>query len=295
LCVEKASAPLEFLCGGDEGRLVPFRKTGGQVRILILALDYNYSEGQELTSSLDGSLMVRIAKHAECTDITAVTDAHLGDSDFPVRQYVLDRIREVGARCKPGDWFVWFWAGHGVNIPDKNGEELDGLDEAFVCPDKRGRLTAPAVLVDDDFSKALDAYIPLGVKILCICDCCHSGTICDIDTFDYRHDIYQVSASQDDEEAEDTGKGGVLTWALKWSLIKLGFRYGTKEFSMHKVFKGCKKKVGLVTTEQQVSIQYSGTPPEMIAWPLCFPIWKWAEKVPDDLQDYVAKSGALPR
>jgi len=243
---------------------------------------------EELTSHLDGQLMVRIAQHAECTDITTVTDAHLSGPDFPVRQYVLDRIKEVGSRCQPGDWFVWFWAGHGVNVPDVDGEELDGLDEAFACPDAKGRLTARSVLVDDDFSKALDTYLPLGVRILCICDCCHSGTICDIDTYNYRHDIYQVSASLDDQEAEDTGKGGVLTWALKLSLIRLGFRYYTQEFSMMKVFKHCKKHVGLLTAEQDVSVQYHGTPPESVAWPLCFPIWKWADKVPDDLQDYVA-------
>lgn len=287
LCLQKALQPCEGLLPGGKDELIPFRGTGGQVRMLILALDYKYSPGHELTSSLDGSMMMRMAKHAECSDITTVTDHHLGDPNFPVRRLVLNRIKEVGSRCQPGDWFVWFWAGHGVNVPDVDGEEEDGLDQAFVTPDVKGRLTEPAVLIDDDFSRALDKYIPLGVRILCICDCCHSGTICDIDTFAYRHDIYQVSASLDHQEAEDTGKGGVLTGALKRTLLKLGFRHGTGgEFSLLKVAEGCKKRVKRVTSEQEVSIQYSGTPPEIVAWPLCFPVWKYTEKVPDDLKDY---------
>lgn len=281
LCVEKEAG---------ESRLVPFRGTGGQVRVLICALDYAYSPGHELTSSFDGALMVRMAKHADCTDITAVTDHHkFGEPSFPVRSLVLDRIKEVASRCKPGDWFVWFWAGHGVNVPDTASTEADGLCEAFVTPDKEGRLTQAAVLVDEDFAKALDASVPLGVKILCICDCCHSGTICDIDTFSYRHDIYQISASLDHQEAEDTGRGGVLTWALKRTLIKQGFRNGKQEFSVLKVFKGCKKRVARITTEQEVSVQYSGPPPETVAWPLCFPIWRWPQKVPADLQDHELK------
>merc|ERR1712127_995127 len=108
-----------------------------------------------------------------------------------------------------------------MGVPDVKGEEKYGMDQAFVTPDPKGKLTERAVLTDNDFAKALDTFIPPGVRILCVCDCCHSGTICDIDTFAYRHDIYQISASLDNQEAEDTGKGGVLTWALKRSLLKL--------------------------------------------------------------------------
>lgn len=280
-------------CGGAVGppqELIAFRGTQGQVRCLILSLDYKYSPGHELTSSLDGLVMMRIAKHAEVSDITTVTDQRLGDPNFPVRAVVLNRIKEVGSRCRPGDWFVWFFAGHGVNVPDVDGEEQDGLDEAFVTPDEQGKLTEAAVLVDDDFARALDHFIPEGVRILCICDCCHSGTICDIDSYRYKHEIYQISASLDNQEAEDTGKGGVLTWALKKTLIKLGFLHGRNEFSMQRVFDGCKRKVARITKEQDVSIQYSGSHPDTVAWPLCFPVWKWAEKVPADLQEFVPSS-----
>lgn len=269
--------------------LVPFRGTGGEVRLLICALDYNYSPGHELTSSVDGSLMIKMAKHADCADITAVTDGAIGNANFPVRRLVLERIKAVGSRCQPGDWFIWFWAGHGVNVPDSKGKEADGLSEAFVTPDAKGRLTESAVLLDEDFARALDAFIPLGVKILCVCDCCHSGTICDIDSYAYRHDIYQISASLDHQEAEDTGKGGVLTWALKRTLLKQAVRCGRQEFSMQRVFEGCKKRVKRITDEQEVSVQFSGMPPDRVAWPLCFPIWKWAAQVPDDLKDHELK------
>merc|ERR1719226_147465 len=154
---------------------------------------------------------------------------------------------------------------------------MGGFDQAFVCPDKKGRLTEPAVLLDDDFARALDTYVPDGVRILCICDCCHSGTICDIDSYRYNHEIYQISASQDHEEAEDIG-GGVLTKALKRALRMLSAKYGTQEFSIREVFDKCKRNAERLTKEQELSFQWSGTDPSIVAWPLAFPWMEYARE-----------------
>ena len=51
------------------------------------------------------------------------SEAGVGDPSFPTRSFVLRYIRQVARRCEEGDWFIWFWAGHGVNVPDFNGDE----------------------------------------------------------------------------------------------------------------------------------------------------------------------------
>eukprot|EP00931_Biecheleriopsis_adriatica_P094242 TRINITY_DN67916_c0_g1_i1.p1 TRINITY_DN67916_c0_g1~~TRINITY_DN67916_c0_g1_i1.p1 ORF type:complete len:287 (+),score=57.88 TRINITY_DN67916_c0_g1_i1:61-921(+) len=242
----------------------------GSCHVLIVALDYDYSPGDELTCTTDAAFFMQIAAGAGVEDITIVTDKDkLGTPKFPTRKEVIRHIKKVGQRCQPDDWFIWFFAGHGVNVPDVDGDEADGFDEAFVTPSEKGKLTDKAVLVDDDFVRVLQEYVPRQTKILCICDCCHSGTICDVDSFSWEgRCIYQISASQDHEEAEDTGKGGVLTQALKRIIRTSTFKFGNRPFSLQRVADGCVEGVHQRTKEQECSFQYSGTDPALVAWPL---------------------------
>jgi len=284
----KCNCGLCHCCG--EGPLEPWRDSGGCIRMLIIALDYDYAPSAELTCTKDARTMYRMAGRAGVDDITVITDkAGVGDPSFPTRSFVLRHMRQVAKRCEEGDWFVWFWAGHGVNVPDFNGDEKDGFDQAFVTPDVTGRLTESAVLIDDEFAMALDTFVPDGVRILCINDCCHSGTICDIDSFMYKHDIYSISASQDNEEAEDMGEGGVLSTALRRAVRTLSVEYGNQEFSILDVFQRCKRFAVRLTGEQNINLQYSGPKPSTVAWPLCFPWWTYLQKVglmKVDIQDF---------
>ena len=169
-------------------------------------------------------------------------------------------------------------------------------------------------------SKAQDTFVPEGVRILCINDCCHSGTICDIDSFMYSHDIYSISAAKDDEEAEDVGAGGVLSCAMRRAVSTLSLEHGNQagngglqqksqktlplhilshphiipwhlsyhaewvsatklqEFSILDTFKRCKTFAKQLTKEQHLTLQYNGTNPSLVAWPLGFPWWEYFRK-----------------
>jgi uncharacterized caspase-like protein len=84
-------------------------------------------------------------------------------------------VSAIGALLKggsSGDSLVVTFSGHGTYAPDKNGDEVDGLDEGL-CPYdiKQGR-----VLIDDEIQQ-LFAQRAAGVRILLISDSCHSGTV----------------------------------------------------------------------------------------------------------------------
>lgn len=266
-------------CGKNEqgADFISFRDSTGTIRLLIVALNYEYVKGAELTCHKDAHTMFRIADRAKVTNITLNTDRlGPGSKNFPTRPVVLRNIANTAKQCRRDDWFVWFWAGHGVNVPDKTGDEASGQDQAFVTPDKEGRLTDKSVLLDDEFAETLETHVPEGVRILCICDCCHSGSICDIDSYKYTHDIYQISASQDNEEAEDIG-GGVLTIALRRAVRKLSLKYKeNREFSIQEVFDLSKKYAQGLTKEQELSFQWQGPHPSKVAWPLGY---SWKEYV----------------
>ncbi len=76
-----------------------------------------------------------------------------------------------------GDEVVFGYSGHGSQVRDKSGDELDdGMDEC-ICP---VNLNDPdywdnGVLLDDDIGNWLKTF-PAGVKITVILDSCHSGS-----------------------------------------------------------------------------------------------------------------------
>ena len=82
--------------------------------------------------------------------------------------------RELNAligSSRTGDVIVFQYAGHGTHVPDLNGDEEDGQDEAL-CPVD---FAAGALYIDDDIAQAF-ARLPDGVNLTCFTDCCHSGS-----------------------------------------------------------------------------------------------------------------------
>lgn len=77
--------------------------------------------------------------------------------------------KDVGAK----DRVFFYFSGHGTQVPDQNGDEADGLDEAMVLHDIDGK-SYNGLYIDDDFGVALKK-IP-SQNIVVMVDACHSGT-----------------------------------------------------------------------------------------------------------------------
>jgi hypothetical protein len=71
-----------------------------------------------------------------------------------------------------GDTLILTYSGHGTWVPDRNGDEPDGRDEAL-CPYD---LSTKGALLDDDIH-ALFSRRVAGVRIVLISDSCHSGSV----------------------------------------------------------------------------------------------------------------------
>jgi hypothetical protein len=85
---------------------------------------------------------------------------------------ILQALHDLIDEARAGDVLVFQYAGHGTQIPDNNGDETDGFDEAFVPVDyHKGEL----LLRDDVVANALD-LLPQGVTLTLFMDCCHCGT-----------------------------------------------------------------------------------------------------------------------
>ncbi len=77
-------------------------------------------------------------------------------------------------RARPQDEVVFYYAGHGSQTSDKNGDEQDGMDETFVLHDSRS--DGIKDFTDDEFDSLLTSLHEKTQQITVFLDSCNSGT-----------------------------------------------------------------------------------------------------------------------
>jgi len=90
------------------------------------------------------------------------------------RDEILDRLHWLIDEAMSGDELVFHYSGHGSQVRDRNGDELDDHMDEILCPaDYHGQ--AP-YLKDDDIADIFKK-LPQGAYLTMICDACHSGSM----------------------------------------------------------------------------------------------------------------------
>lgn len=112
------------------------------------------------------------------------------------------------------EYLVVYYTGHGASVKDTNGDEDDKLDEALVFDDD--------FIVDDELAELLGtAEKKPNSKVLLLSDCCHSGSIYDLQTGTYQGlkmpaNLMSISAARDKQTAKQTTVGskdqGIFTF-----------------------------------------------------------------------------------
>ena len=156
--------------------------------------------------------------------LVAVTSSRapkLAISQDDLMHLIVDFIETL----RPNDQVFFHFSGHGGQLPDRNGDESDALDECIYAPDL-------SPVVDDDLRLALVDSLPDGAKLVAIMDCCHSGTGMDlpfvkkrfgISTENYQattNDVWCISACRDQQTAADTSFDRIPQGALTHSFLK---------------------------------------------------------------------------
>jgi hypothetical protein len=98
-------------------------------------------------------------------------------ANHPTKANIMREFNWLTSGNQPGDKLFVHYSGHGGSIRDDDrGEEKDNLDETLVPLD----VHRVGHVRDDDLRVALIDKVGKGVKLLCLFDCCHSGTILDL-------------------------------------------------------------------------------------------------------------------
>lgn len=84
------------------------------------------------------------------------------------RAGVLKAVSKAADTLVSGDTLLLTYSGHGGQVPDKNNDEDDGLDETWVLFD--------GMLIDNELFQLWGSF-NTGVRIIMVSDSCHSGTV----------------------------------------------------------------------------------------------------------------------
>jgi len=88
------------------------------------------------------------------------------------KKTILIFMKDIIAKTQAGDITVITYSGHGTWVPDKDGDEADGRDEAL-CP---WDFAKGEVLTDDELYAVFSECNP-AARLIFISDSCHSGSV----------------------------------------------------------------------------------------------------------------------
>lgn len=253
----------------DESNNNP-KNDDSEVHLLVIALDYP-GTGNELTCTKDGDNIQALARQCGVQDMVVLYNNE-GNKDTVIYQ-----IRAMASRCKPDDYFMLYYSGHGTSVVDKDGDELDGKDEALCLVTPDGKLDWSKFLTDDELREELTSgALDADVNIVLMCDCCHSGTIGDFQNEDWAgYKAVSMSGCLDSQTSGDTGNGGIFTHSLLMALQELRDD-DEEEFSIGQLYNHTlEKDDNVFNSAQEITVRWprngSLKGPQDLAWPLVPP------------------------
>ena len=153
----------------------------GEKRALIVAIgSYPENSGwNKLSSANDARLMrtILISQGFKGSNINSLLD------EKATKANILKSLENLIVQSQKGDVVAFHFSGHGQQIADKNGDELDGDDEALIPYDARKSASAQyhgeKHLLDDElngFLYRLREKVGAKGDVIFFLDACHSGT-----------------------------------------------------------------------------------------------------------------------
>lgn len=198
-------------------------------KALVIGIYYKIGKSARIDAGDDAIIVASHLRDRKYTDVRLMLDKDtkdwesfgigtflredfLGGKVLPTKNNITNAMEWLVKDAKSGDRLFLFFAGHGGQIKDKDGDEkkTDKLDEYIATMDDKK-------LTDDEMHGILIKGLPKGVRLNAVFDCCHSGTILDLRylenkgklrTNTSKHDsdahVVLLSGCKDNETADDS-------------------------------------------------------------------------------------------
>eukprot|EP00672_Neobodo_designis_P013882 CAMPEP_0174856780 /NCGR_PEP_ID=MMETSP1114-20130205/36215_1 /TAXON_ID=312471 /ORGANISM="Neobodo designis, Strain CCAP 1951/1" /LENGTH=370 /DNA_ID=CAMNT_0016091585 /DNA_START=54 /DNA_END=1166 /DNA_ORIENTATION=- len=152
----------------------------GRTRAVLIGINY-YGQKGELSGCVNDVRQMKnflvsqgFRDTPDCMQI--LTDDKSLQNAAPTAGNIIAALQWLVKDAQPGDSLFLHYSGHGGQLPDDNGDEEDGYDETLVPVD----YATAGQIRDDTIFKIIVAPLRENVRLTCVMDCCHSGTILDL-------------------------------------------------------------------------------------------------------------------
>lgn len=154
---------------------------GSEKRALIVGVGaYPSNSGWQNLSAVNDAVLMRkvlLIQGFDDKKITSLIDEKATKSN------IRKALETLISQSKENDVVVFHFSGHGQQLTDINGDELDGFDEALIPYDAlkqaSGSYKGENHLIDDELNEFLNRLrkkVGSGGDVIFILDACHSGT-----------------------------------------------------------------------------------------------------------------------
>lgn len=205
---------------------------------LLMGLNYENDARLKLRGCINDTVIIKdiLVKDFGYTenDIILLTD---NTEIKPTKRNIENELNKILARVRSEnirELFISF-SGHGASVRDMDRDESDGRDEALVPLD----VYTNGIITDDYIHAAFLSKLPSNVNVFSIIDCCHSGTIFDLQ-YKYVHHggsatngvfvvdnrkrvgakVLKIGGSRDDQYGADAFLDGEFKGAMTNSFSK---------------------------------------------------------------------------
>ncbi|TFK66300.1 hypothetical protein BDN72DRAFT_823590 [Pluteus cervinus] len=218
-----------------QAQTFPYSKCTGQKKAVCIGINYR-GQPNELRGCInDANNVVKflLRNGYKRENIYLLTDEHKSDPrQIPTKKNILGAMRWLVQDACPNDSLFIHYSGHGGQVRDLDGDEVDGWDEAIYPVDFK----KAGYIIDDEMHDIMVKDLPERCRLTALFDACHSGTVLDLQYIYSAHgrlmsggikkrkravaDVISWSACQDDQTSADTFSGGVAFGAMSHAFIE---------------------------------------------------------------------------
>jgi len=216
-----------------------YSKCTGRKKALCVGINY-IGMNEQLSGCINDARNVRSFLIQHCgyksEDIVLLTDDATNPRQLPTRQNMLDGMKWLVQSAHKHDSLFFHYSGHGSQIKDRDGDEVDGFDEVILPVDFR----KAGIIVDDLMHDIMVTPLPSGCRLTALFDSCHSGTALDLPYLYHTDgrlkgsritrahqakkassaDVISFSGCTDAQSSADTYEGGAAAGAMSYAFMK---------------------------------------------------------------------------